>query len=65
VESTHDQHGSLNTRVGAIDLHSQVTSHNHKRFFGTSFSSVSESEVPESEVLEQRTVHAAAEAGQE
>lgn len=51
--------------VGANDLHSQVTSHNHKRVFGTSFSSVSEPEVPESEVLKQRSVHAAAEVGQE
>jgi hypothetical protein len=51
--------------VGANDLHSQVTSHNHKCVSGTSFSSVSESEVPESELLEQRSVHAAAEAGEE
>lgn len=53
--------------VGANDLHSQVTFHNHKRVFGTNFSSVSESdsEVPEPEVLEHRSVHAAEEAGQE
>jgi len=44
--------------LGANDLHSQVTSHwhNHKRIFGTSFSSVPESEV----LLEDRSVHAAA-----
>jgi hypothetical protein len=52
--------------LGAFDQHSQVTSHNHKRVFGTSFSSVvSESEVPEPEVLVQRLVHAAADAGRE
>ena len=39
--------------LGENDLHSQVTSHNHKRTFGTRFSSVSGSEVPEPEVLEQ------------
>jgi hypothetical protein len=50
--------------LGANDLHSQVTSHNHKRVSGTS-SSVSESEVPEPELLEQRSVYAAAEADQE
>jgi hypothetical protein len=56
--------GSVHS-LGTNDLHSQVTSRNHKRVFETSSSSVSESEVPEPEVLEQRQVHAAAEAGQE
>ena len=51
--------------LGENDLHSQVTSHNHKRTFGTRFSSISGSEVPEPEVLERWSVHAAAEAGQE
>ncbi len=50
--------------LGAADLHSQVSSHNHKRVFGTS-SSVYESEVPGPELLEQRSVYAAAEADQE
>ena len=48
--------------VGANDLHSQVTAHSHKYVFGTSFSSVSESEVPEPELLEHRPVHVAVEA---
>ena len=50
--------------LGANDLHSQVTPHNHKCVSGTSFSSVLRPEVAELELLE-LPVHAAAEAGQE
>jgi hypothetical protein len=51
--------------LDANDLPSQITSHSHKYVFGTSFSSVSESEVPEPELSEHWSVHVAEEAGQE